>query len=269
MSLSENNGNMVMPVSPYCNGGNGNGFGEDGWWIILFLFALMGNNGWGNGGFGGGNSSIWPYFTAQNTDAGVQRGFDTAAITGQLSGIQNSLIDGFASAQVAASNRDVNQIKATYDSEIASMNQRFADTTAINQAITGVAQSLQNCCCENRANVADLKYTVATEACADRAAVNDALNTVLTTMNNGIQGIKDQMCQDKIDAKNERIAELERQLTMANLAASQGAQTAQILADNSRQTSVLEDYLNPVPRPAYIVANPNGCNCQNFGCGSF
>jgi hypothetical protein len=77
------------------------------------------------------------------------------------------------------------------------------------------------------------------------------------------------MCQDKIDAKNERISELERQLTMANLAASQGAQTAQILSDNARQTATLEDYLNPVPRPAYVVQNPNGCNCQNFGCGSF
>jgi hypothetical protein len=229
----------------------------------------MGNNGWG-GGFGGGNGTgLWPYFTSQNTDAGVQRGFDTAAITGQLAGIQNSLTDGFAASEVSACNRAMNQIQATYDSQIASMNQRFADTTALTQAITGVNQGLQNCCCENRANIADLKYTVANEGCADRAAVNDALNSVLTTMNTGIQSIKDQMCQDKIDAKNERISELERQLTMANLAASQGAQTAQILSDNARQTATLEDYLNPVPRPAYVVQNPNGCNCQNFGCGSF
>lgn len=78
------------------------------------------------------------------------------------------------------------------------------------------------------------------------------------------------MCSDKIDAKNEKIADLERQLTMANLAASQGAQTAALLADNSHQTSVLEDYLNPVARPAYIVANPNCCaNNNGCGCGSF
>ena len=75
------------------------------------------------------------------------------------------------------------------------------------------------------------------------------------------------MCQDKIDAKNERIADLERQLTMANLAASQGVQTAQILANNEAQTNALEQYLAPVPRPAYIVQNPNGCNC-NSGCGT-
>ena len=74
------------------------------------------------------------------------------------------------------------------------------------------------------------------------------------------------MCADKIDAKNERIADLERQLTMANLAASQTAQTSRILADNAAQTVALEQYLNPTPVPAYVVQNPNCCT-QNFGCG--
>ena len=124
----------------------------------------------------------------------------------------------------------------------------------------------QNCCCENRAAVADLKYTVATEACADRAAVGDALNSVLNAMNAGIQSVKDQMCQDKIDAKNERIAALESQLNMATLRESQTAQTAQILANNAAQTAALEQYLNPAPIPAYMVQNPNCCS-QNFGCG--
>ena len=79
------------------------------------------------------------------------------------------------------------------------------------------------------------------------------------------------MCQDKIDAKNEKIAELQTQLNMLNLAQSQTAQTAALLADNNRQTAVLEDYLNPVARPAYIVQNPNCCAQQysSCGCGSF
>ena len=274
MGLNESNGNLVMPVGPmYGNGYGNNGWNNSDWMWILFLFAFMGN--WGNNGngFGGCNGSagsMLPYFTAQNTDSAIQRGFDQSAVTGQLAGIQTSLTNGFASAEVAACGRDLNQIKATYDSEIASMNQRFNDVTATNAAINNVANSLQQCCCENRASVADLKYTVATEACADRAAVTDALTITLNTINTGLQSIKDQMCQDKIDAKNERIAELQQQLYMKDLAASQNAQTAQLLADNSRQTSVLEDYLNPVPRPAYIVANPNGCNCgNNYGCGSF
>ena len=81
-----------------------------------------------------------------------------------------------------------------------------------------------------------------------------------------LQSLKDQLCQDKIDAKNERIADLERQLTMANLAASQNAQTATILANNEAQTAALERYLAPSPIPAYMVQNPNCCT-QNFGCG--
>ena len=121
--------------------------------------------------------------------------------------------------------------------------------------------------CDNRAATADLKFTVATEACADRAAVNDALRDVITANNASTQRILDQMCQDKIDAKNEQIANLQHQLTMENLAASQNAQTAAILANNDQQTAALEQYLAPVPRPAYIVSSPYCCNQGNFGYG--
>lgn len=116
------------------------------------------------------------------------------------------------------------------------------------------------------AATADLKYTVATEACADRAAVTNALRDVLEANSASTQRILDQMCADKIDAKNEKIADLERQLTMANLAASQNAQTATILANNEAQTSALEQYLAPVPKPAFLVQNPNCCG-TNYGCG--
>jgi len=218
MSFVDNNG-MYMPVAPA--GGNGfGGFGGDGWWVILFLFALM---GWGGNGFGGNNDML-PYMLNQQTQDGVSRGFDTAALTAQISNLQNS-VDNVT---------------------IAGMNQNFA-----------LQSQISNCCCENRLAIANLSADIARENCADRQAVAD-----------GVQKILDQMCQDKIDAKNEKIAELQQQLTMANLAASQGQQTAQILADNAAQTVALEQYLNPTPRPAYIVANPNGvqtgCGCQNF-----
>jgi len=253
MSLVDNGNNMVMPVSPMCGYGNGMGdmFGNNGWWIILFFFALFGG-GWGNGaGFGGNNGSlntIYPYLLNNQTQNEVVRGFDNAGVTGQLSAIQNAITTGFSNAEVANCNRELNSIT--------NMN--------------NLAMALQNCCCENRAGLADLKYTVATEACADRAAVNNALRDVLTANTASTQKILDQMCQDKIDAKNEKIAELQQQLTMANLAASQTAQTAQLLADNNRQTAVLEDYLNPVARPAYIVQNPNCCQqMAGCGCGNF
>lgn len=141
-----------------------------------------------------------------------------------------------------------------------------AQISAIQNQLNTNAMALQNCCCENRAGLADLKFTVATEACADRSAVNEALRDVIAANTASTQRILDQLCQDKIDAKNEKIAELQSQLNMATLRESQTAQTAQLLADNSRQTAVLEDYLNPVARPAYIVQNPNCC-AQNAACG--
>jgi len=217
MSFVDSNNGMYMPVAPAGNNGFG-GFCGDGWWVILFLFALMGN--WGNG-FGGGNNML-PYMLNQQTQDGVSRGFDMSALTNQVANVQNSV----------------------NDLAIAGMNQNFA-----------LQSQFANCCCENRLAIANLSSDIAREACADRQSVAD-----------GVQKILDQMCQDKIDAKNERIADLERRLTMANLAASQGQQTAQILADNAAQTVALEQYLNPTPRPAYVVANPNCCQ-QNTGCG--
>ena len=230
---SENNG-MYMPVAPAYGGFGNDMFGGNGaWWIIILLLFGWGNNGWG---FGGG----------MNGGVGneVQRGFDQSAVMNGLSGIQNAICSGFQNAETAAASR-----------QMADMNQNFA-----------LQSAMQNCCCENRAGVADLKYTVATEACADRNAVATALRDVLEANNASTQKILDTMCQDKIDAKNELIANLRQQLQMAQLSASQGAQTAAILANNEAQTAALERYLAPTPIPAYVVQNPNCCQ-QNWGCG--
>lgn len=255
MALTDEGG-MVMPVSPM--GGYGNsGFGGDwGSWIILFLIFGMFNGGWGNGfggGFGGGYEFPWLFNGQQGINANTNAGFRDAALGNQISGIQSS-INGLTTAG--------------YENQIASMNQRFADSQALSAQLNNLAMGLQNCCCENRASIADLKYTVATEACADRAAVNDALRDVLTANTASTQRILDQMCNDKIDAKNEKIQELQNQLTMAQLAASQNAQTAAIIANNEAQTTALEQYLAPVPRPAYVVQNPNCCsNYTGCSCG--
>ena len=147
------------------------------------------------------------------------------------------------------------------------MNQAFANQQALDARLGSMEMGFQNCCCENRAGLADVKYTVATEACADRNAVSNALRDVIENQTANTQRILDTMCQDKIDAKNEKIQSLENQLNIANLQASQTAQTAQLLADNAAQTVAVEQYLNPTPRPAYIVQNPNCCQQNNYGCG--
>lgn len=263
MSLGENGG-TVMPVQPMYGYGNGNGFGcGDGWWII-FLFALM-CGGWGNG-FGGGNNGLFPYFTATNTDAGVQRGFDTATLTNQLSGINTSLTNGFANAEVAGCNRAMDAMQSAYENQIASMNQYFANQQSLQQTLFGMQSQQAECCCENRLGLANLGADIAREACADRAAVADALKDVIAQNTAQTQRILDKMCQQELDAERRENQNLRTQLNMANLAASQTAQTGRILADNAAQTQALEQYLNPVPIPAYVVQNPNCCT-QNFGCG--
>ena len=260
MSLTE--GMSVADIAAVTRNNDDFGFGGNGaWWlIVLFLFMFNGWGGYGYGGNGGG------YVGSE-----VQRGFDQSAVMSGLSGINSTLTNGFVDTAAALCNgfAGVNGAIANgfAQAEIAANARQIADL----QQQFALQSSLQQCCCDNRAATADLKYTIATENCADRTALADGVRDILESQSAGIQRILDQMCNDKIDAKNERIADLERQLTMANLAASQGAQTAAILANNDAQTAALEQYLAPVPRPAYIVQNPNGCNCGTScsGCGVF
>lgn len=253
--------------------GSGLGFGGDATWlIILFLFAAMG--GWGNGfggGFGGG-ASTFPWMLSNNTDNLVTAGFNQASTTSLLGDIQNSITTGFSGVEVGACNRAMDAMQTAYSNQIASMNQRFADSQALNGQLNSLAMGLQNCCCENRAAVADLKYTVATEACADRAAVNDALRDVISANTASTQRILDQMCQDKIDAKNDTIAQLRQELMFARGQASQDVQTARILAGQTAEVDALYNRLDQCPvgtTPVYgrtpiFTCNNNGCGC---GCG--
>ena len=281
--MLENDSNMVMPVSPM-NGANG-GFGNDSgnWWWFLILFFLIGGNRWGYGGFGGGNG----------VGSEVQRGFDQSAVMNGVNGIASSLCNGFSEVQqslcngFAGVNATVNSgfagVEANANArQLANMQQAFAAQTAVTQGMNSIANSLQNCCCENRAGLADLKYTVATENCADRAALSDnfkdltyANNTntqaILNAINGGIQSIKDDLCADRLEAVKTENANLRTQLNLASLAASQNEQTAAIQAGQRALANEVEQYVLPTPRPAYMVQNPNCCAPNNgtCGCGSF
>jgi hypothetical protein len=321
MALTDENGTgMVMPVAPMYGGnqgGFGNGFGGDGWWILL-LFLLIGNNGWGGfGGFGGGvggfaadGAMLYPWMNQaeitsdgfrdqmlNNNVTSIRDGISNLStqlcnccgdvqmgMANGFAGVQQSLCNGFAGTAAAitgAQNAITQQMNAN---ELASLNRSFAEQTANMQGFNGI-----------NSGVADLRYTVATEACADRAAVGDALqavtmqgvnntNALMNVINGGIQSIKDQICQDKIDAKNETIAQLRQELMYSRGQASQVEQTAQLLANNNAQTALFQQGMNaevdalynrlsncPVPTvPVYgrqpiFTCNNNGCGC---GCGS-
>ena len=261
MALTDENGIVTtMPVAPTygSNGGFGN-FGGDGWWILLLL--LFANGGWGNGFGGGFDGGLYPWMNqAGITSNGFQNQATNSAIsalqnsvTAGFGDVQNSLCSGFANVTASLNNGFAQAEIAENARQIANMNQMF-----------GIQSSLQNCCCENRANIADLKDTVAQENCADRQAVSDGIRDILTATQAQTQAILNQMCNDKIEQKNDTINQLRSELLYARGQASQDVQTAQLIADNNRQTVALEQYLNPVPVPAYIVANPN---CCSNGCG--
>lgn len=284
MALTDEN-TMVMPVSPmYGNGGNGFG-GNDGWaWIILLL--LIAGNGWGGfgglGGFGGmggfaaDGAMLYPWMNQAEITTG---GFQNAATNSAISSLQNSVTSGFGDVQnalcggFAGVNATVNGAQNAlaqqmYTNQIADLERSFANQTAVTQGMNTIAMNQQNCCCENRAAVADLKYTVATEACADRAAVSDALRDVLEANTASTQRILDQMCQDKIDAKNEKIVELQNQLNMATLRESQTAQNAFISQGLTNEVDALYNRLSNCPVPTVPVYGRQPIfNCNNNGCG--
>jgi len=150
---------------------------------------------------------------------------------------------------------------------MANMQQAFGTQTAITNGLTNVSSQLSNCCCENRAGLADLKYTVATEACADRNAVSNALRDVLEASNANTQAILDKLCQQEIDALKSQNVALQNQVNMQNLAASQATQTRELIADNTAQTQYIVNRVAPYPIPAYAVANPYAGYPTNYGCG--
>ena len=176
---------------------DGDGFGNNGWWIILLFLFL----GWGNGGWGGNNAvateaaSIYPIMENQQN---LFTGFGN---------IQNSLCAGFANAETAATAR-----------QMADMQQMFA-----------LSQQFSNCCCENRLATANQTATILAENCADRQAVSDGVRDILANQTAGIQMILDKMCQTELAEERRTNELLRQQVSMLQLAASQTAQTSEII----------------------------------------
>lgn len=279
--FNSNNDGFTMPVVPM-NGNGGDGFfGGNGIWAILLIALLFG--GWGGfGGFGGGygmnqGGIIYPWMNQAEV---TQNGFRDQMLNTSINTIGNNVVSGFGDVQTALCggfagvNATVNGAQNAisqqmYTNQIADLNRSFDAQTAMTAGMNTIGMSLQNCCCENRANVADLKYTVATENCADRAALSDGIRDLLANQTANTQRILDQLCNDKIDAKNEKIADLQNQLNMASLRESQVAQNAFIAQGFSDEVDQLYNRLSncPVPStPVYGRTPIFTCN-QNTGCG--
>lgn len=303
MALTDDS--MVMPVSPMYGGGYGNngglfGNGGDSWLGILFLIALC-NGGWGGfgGGFGGGYGNMmlgydfpWLLNGQNGINNNVNDGFRDAqlhdsvtsvrdgvsnlatqlcgccgdvqmSLANGFSGVQNALCSGFAGTTAAVNGAQNAITSQLYNNELASLNRSFAEQTANAQGFNGV-----------NAGIADLRYTEATEACATRSASAQNTNSIITAITGANQAILDKLCALELDGYKRENDQLRTQLNMANLAASQTAQTAQILAGQTAEIDGVYNRLKncPVPSmpvygntPIFTCNNGNACGC---GCGA-
>ena len=246
-------------------GNNNDGFGGNGawsWWIIILL--LFANGGWGNGwgNNNGGNGCMVPqYMMNMATSDQVNNGFNQLALTNGLTDLTGVVSNGFANAEISRANT----------------------LAAITGQMNNIAMAQQAGVYQGQLQLANLGAQIASEACADRQAVNDGVrdiiaqntantNAMLNTMNNGIRAIQDQLCQDKIDSKNEQIANLRQQLAMKDLEASQTAQNAFIAQGFANEVDQLYNRLNSCPVPSTPVFGRTpifNCNGGNgfTGCG--
>jgi len=190
--------NDINPVELVRAANDGDSFGGgNGWWIILLFLFL----GWGNGGWGGNGAaateamSVYPLMENQQN---LFTGFGN---------LQGAVTAGFANAETAATSR-----------QMADMNQMFALQTAMMQGFQAQQSQLSQCCCENRLATANLQADIARENCADRQAIAD-----------GIQLIISKLDQQDLYAARTEIDNLRQQNNMLQLAASQTMQTAQII----------------------------------------
>lgn len=281
----ESNGNgFYMPVAPAAYGGGyGNsGFGSDWGWIVLLLL-LAGLGGWGGmgmggfGGFGGGLGIDFPWLLngQQSISNNVSDGFRDAqlhdsvtsvrdgvsALATQLCNccgdVQMSLANGFAGTAAAITGAQNALSQQLYSNELASLNRSFAEQAANVQGFTSVNSGL-----------ADLKYTVATENCADRAAVSDGIRDVITAQTANTQAILDKLCALELDGFKRENENLRQQLNMAQIAASQTAQNAFIQQGLNSEVDALYNRLSNCPVPSVPVYGRQPIfSCQNNGCG--
>lgn len=286
----ENGGGMVMPVAPmYGGNGNGMGFGGDWAWILLLL-VLFG--GWNNNGFGGGygGGDLFPWMNQSNN---VNSGFRDQMLNSQISGLQQSVTSGFGDVQTALCggfagvNATINGAQNAiaqqmYGNQIADLERSFAAQTAATAGMTAIQSQLAQCCCDNRAATADLKYTVATENCADRTAAAQNTRDIIDAQTRGTQAILDKLCALELDGVKGQLAQAQRenvglqnQLNMATMRESQTAQNALITQGFANEVDALYNRLNtcPVPTtpvygrtPIFTCNSNNGCGC---GFGNF
>lgn len=219
MSLSEGMPTMTMPVTPANGSGNGFGFGGDGAWflIILFLFAFCGwgGNGWGNNGNSGG---VVDGYVLASDFSNIERKMDliNGGLCDGFYAVNNTLLTGFGNAELSRANQQA----------------------ALMQQLSAMQMQAANCCCENRAAIAQVRYDMATQACDTRNTVRNATRDIVENQNANSRAILDFLTNSKM-----------RDLESAN-------QELRLAASQAAQNNYLISQLRPTPIPSYPSCNP-------------
>lgn len=250
MSLNDGSPTMTMPVAPTgMTGGGWGGFGGDnGWWFIILFLAIF--CGWGGNGNGFGNNG--------RNSGGVVDGYvlasDFSNIERKIDSVNQGLCDGFYQQAQLVNGTNMAMANGFAQAELSRCNQQ----AALMQQLNNMAMQAQECCCENRAAIAQVRYDMATQACDTRNTVQNTTRDIIDAMNCGFRSIDQRLTAQELAAKDAKIAEQNQQLFGYQLAASQAA-----------QNNYLVSTLRPSPSPAYVVANPYCCNSgYNYGCGN-
>ena len=264
-----NGGNGFYPYPVYSAMGGNNGFGGDGAWWILILIALLGgfgNNGNGWGGFGGNsfdNGYAWLSNGQKEIMSNTNNGFDTLHLSNQLDTVNSGIYS--LSNQLCNCCADMNQTVSNgfYNAEISANNRQMANM----QQAFSLQSALDNCCCENRLGIQDLKATVISENCSDREVLRQIGQDILVNQTANTQKIIDEIFRDRLDEKDDKIADLNRQLQMADLRASQTAQNAFISNSLNNEIDLMYNRLVNCPIPSTPVYGRTPIFTCNGGCG--
>lgn len=241
---------------------NNNAFGDSAWWlIIILLFGAFGGN-WGNGLGGNAGGGFIPGFDLGKvaTTNDVASGFSTSAIMSNQRETQLALQQGVADVTAAVTN-SANTI-----------NQGLCNLGYnVQNGINTVSREIADCCCKTQRSIDAVNYNMATNTCNLQNTINFGVRDIIENQNNNYRALHDEIMANKLEQKNDRIAELTQQVNALNLAASQQAQNAFITANQEAQTAELIRRLGrDCPVPAYVVPNPNCCYnpCGNSCCGN-
>ncbi len=262
-----NNGPSLSDIAAVTGNDNNDSFmNGNGWWILIILFAIFG--GWGNGAYNGSGHS-----TAA-TQADIQRGFDTSAVTNKLNGLENglcdgfyavnsSLLNGFNSVDKAILQSNCSLQEAINSNSVANMQNTFAIQQAINsdtianmQNTNTLSSQIAGYNYDNKQGQTQITYDLATQSCALQNAIANQTQQIIQNDNNNYRALHEEIVNNRIEDLKTKIADQAQEISQLNLTASQSAQNQYLI-----------NQLRPAAVPSFTVPNPYssygyGCYCN-------